>query len=235
MPKNVLVYGANGALGRIIVSKFKQNHWIVTSVDLSVNPECNHLIQLDQNQSPQESYNQISDKMTRLLGTQKLDAIVNVAGGWAGGNLLDKDLFTNFDLMMKQSVLTSIISAKLAAEHLKPGGLLVLTGAGAAIHGTPSMMAYGMAKSAVHHLIKSCAGPGSGIPAGGKVVGILPITLDTPMNRKFMSDGDTSTWTPLSHVSDEIYDWATEAKQVQCGGLYKLVTEHSKTSFVPVD
>ena len=37
---------------------------------------------------------------------------------------------------------------------------------------------------------------------GVKVVGICPIMLDTPMNRKYMAEGtDTSSWTPLSKIS----------------------------------
>lgn len=154
-----------------------------------------------------------------------MDTICCVAGGWAGGNALDENLFDNVELMVSQSVSTSIISAKLAAEHMNSGGLLVLTGAGAATHGTPSMIAYGMAKESVHHLIKSLARPDSGLVAGGKVVGILPVTLDTPMNRKYMEGADTSTWTPLPDISDRILEW-TSGKEVQNGGLYKIVTTH---------
>lgn len=46
------------------------------------------------------------------------------------------DLYKNTDLMWKQSVWTSTISSRLAALHLKPGGLLTLAGAKAALSGT---------------------------------------------------------------------------------------------------
>lgn len=39
--------------------------------------------------------------------------------------------------MWKQSVWTSLIAAKLASNHLIEGGLLVLTGAKAALDATP--------------------------------------------------------------------------------------------------
>ena len=49
------------------------------------------------------------------------------------------------------------------------------------------MMGYGMAKAAVHQLTKSLANPkAAGLPEGCVTVAILPVTLDTPMNRKFM-------------------------------------------------
>lgn len=46
------------------------------------------------------------------------------------------DLYKNTDLMWKQSVWTSTISSRLAALHLKEGGLLTLAGAKAALSGT---------------------------------------------------------------------------------------------------
>ena len=49
------------------------------------------------------------------------------------------------------------------------------------------MMGYGMAKAAVHQLTKSLADPvGAGLPEGAVTAAILPVTLDTPMNRKWM-------------------------------------------------
>lgn len=58
-----------------------------------------------------------------------LDAIFCVAGGWAGGNAASGEMIKNADLMWKQSVWSSAISARIAATHLKEGGLLQLTGA----------------------------------------------------------------------------------------------------------
>lgn len=59
-----------------------------------------------------------------------------------------------------------------------------------------------MAKAAVHQLTKSLAGKDSGLPKDSLVVAILPVTLDTPMNRKWMPNADFSTWTPLSFVAE---------------------------------
>lgn len=94
------------------------------------------------------------------------------------------------------------ISAAIGANYLKTGGLLALTGANPALKGTPGMMGYGMAKAAVHQLTKSLAGKDSGLPDNSLVVAILPITLDTPMNRKWMPNGDFSSWTPLEFIAE---------------------------------
>ena len=66
------------------------------------------------------------------------------------------------------------------------------------------MIGYGMAKAAVHQLCKSLADPQGGLPKDSSVLSILPITLDTPMNRKWMPKADTSTWTPLEFVAESV-------------------------------
>ena len=70
------------------------------------------------------------------MGNEKLDGVICVAGGWAGGNAANKDLVKNSDLMWKQSVWSSIIAAKIASQYLKEDGFLSLTGAKAALEGT---------------------------------------------------------------------------------------------------
>lgn len=59
-----------------------------------------------------------------------------------------------------------------------------------------------MAKAAVHQLTKSLAGDKSGLPKDSTALALLPITLDTPMNRKWMPKADTSTWTPLEFIAE---------------------------------
>ena len=64
------------------------------------------------------------------------------------------------------------------------------------------MIGYGMAKAAVHQLTKSLSDPKSGLPAGCDALALLPITLDTPMNRKFMPKADQTKWTSLEYVAE---------------------------------
>lgn len=68
----------------------------------------------------------------------------------------------------------SVLAAYLASQYLSENGLLVLTGAAAALNGTPSMLSYGMSKAAVHHLVKSLASDEGGLPKGAQVACLLP-------------------------------------------------------------
>ncbi|XP_026702967.1 dihydropteridine reductase [Athene cunicularia] len=174
----------------------------------------------------------VTTAIGKLLGEEKVDAILCVAGGWAGGSAKAKSLYKNCDLMWKQSVWTSIISSHLATKHLKDGGLLTLMGAQAALSGTPGMIGYGMAKGAVHQLCQSLAGASSGLPSGSAAVAVLPVTLDTPANRKSMPDADFSSWTPLEFLAETFYDWITGKNRPNSGSLIQVITTGGKTELV---
>lgn len=63
------------------------------------------------------------------LNGEHLDAVLCVAGGWAGGNASSENMIKNSEILWKQNVWTSTISARIAALYLKKGGLLQFTGA----------------------------------------------------------------------------------------------------------
>ncbi|KAJ2355718.1 hypothetical protein IWW50_002348 [Coemansia erecta] len=228
---SVVVYGGCGALGSAVVKFFKTQSWKVLSIDFNINPDADdNLVVTDKLQALDTQGTRISEDVGELLSGAKADAILCVAGGWQGGNAASASFLRNADMSLKQSVNTSLIAAHIAARHLKPSGLLALTGAIPAQQGgTPGMIGYGMAKAAVHHLVASLAMDGSGIDSP-RVVGILPTTLDTPGNRSAMPDADFSSWTPLDDVAGLLYKWAEDHSACQNGRLYTLVTQNGVTS-----
>lgn len=189
--------------------------------------DANIVVQPDSNWQEQET--RILQEVKSILKEDKLDAVICVAGGWAGGNAASKDFVKNSDLMWKQSVWSSVIAASIASHHLKEGGFLSLTGAKAALEGTPGMIGYGMAKAAVHQLTKSLAANDGGLPKDSLVASILPVTLDTPMNRKWMPKADTSKWTPLEFVAELFWKWSQKQERPINGSLLQLITTDNKT------
>lgn len=231
----VVVYGGCGALGRSIVETFKTKGAIVTSIDLSANENADENVIITCLNDWGEQQKEIVTKLGDILKEDKVDGIMCVAGGWAGGNAGSKDYIKNCDMMWKQSVWSSTIAGNLAAKFLSENGVLALTGAQPALDGTPGMIGYGMAKAAVMQLCKSLAAEKSGLPKGSCVSCILPMTLDTPMNRKFMSGADFSSWTPLEFVSSMMYDWVSEASDKPLtGSLLKLETVKGETTVTKV-
>jgi dihydropteridine reductase len=172
------------------------------------------------------------------LGPASLQAIINVAGGWAGGGLQPPTSFLPaLERMLDQNVHSAALSLALAATHLAPGGVITLIGAHAALGPTPGMLAYGASKAATHHLVRS-VGHGSaketGLPPGAILAALLPATLDTPNNRKWMPHADTSTWTPLDVVAGRIVEWARTPDPATHGQLYSVLTGGGETRFVQV-
>lgn len=225
----VLIYGGKGALGNACVALFKSHNWWVGSIDMFPNEQADGNVEVKPSDNWVDQSDQVYSGVEALLNGQTIDAIICVAGGWAGGNASDKDFIKNSDLMWKQSVWTSTIAAQLGAKHLKPGGFLSLTGAKAALEGTSGMIGYGLAKAAVHQLVRSLGEPKSGLPENATVVAILPVTLDTPMNRKFMPKADHSSWTPLEFVAKLMYSWTKGENLPKSGSLVQLVTSGGET------
>ncbi|RXN25557.1 dihydropteridine reductase [Labeo rohita] len=183
----VIVYGGKGALGSACVQYFRAKNWWVASIDLNANENANASVTVKMTESFTEQASQVTADVGELLGEDKVDAILCVAGGWAGGSAKAK-----------------------------------------------RCIGYGMAKAAVHQLCQSLSGPNSGLPPGSAAVAILPVTLDTPMNRKFMPDGDVSSWTPLECITELFYMWTTGENRPPSGTLMQLVTVDGKTEATPV-
>ncbi|KAG5449873.1 Dihydropteridine reductase [Clonorchis sinensis] len=230
--RRVLVYGGTGGLGSVCAKYLKEQNFWVCSVDFNQNPTADLNVILSRTDDATGQHVNVQNILSDALGSEKLNAILCVAGGWAGGNAAHKDFMKNMDLMWKSSVWSSCIASCVAAGFLAPDGILVLTGAQPALEGTPGMLGYGMAKAAVHQLTKSLAAEGSGLPAGAHVTAILPIMLDTPMNRKWMPKADRSTWTPLETLAKVFMDWIEGKDRPASGSLIQVITKDGLTEFV---
>lgn len=115
-----LVYGGSGALGGSIVKHFLGQKSQVISVDGRVNKDATYNVVLDLSATWQQQSEQVHLRVKEILSAgQKLDCLICVAGGWAGGNAAEKNLVGSCEMMWKQSVQSSIIVAQLASEHLK--------------------------------------------------------------------------------------------------------------------
>lgn len=227
--KAVLVIGGNGALGQSVVNVFNKGGWYTVSSDIAQSSSAGKSIMLKP--GPLEA--QLSQLHGELDKNVKFDVVVCAAGGWVGGNAEDMDQFVQGMHQMTDMCLNpALMACNIAANKLNNTGLLVLTGAAAALNPTPGMLAYGVVKAATHHLVRSMAAKGSGLPFDAKVVGVLPKILDTPSNRKFMAEGtDTSSWTPTDDVAEAVLKWVNDKDACKSGQLLEAVTADGKTSW----
>ncbi|XP_009289534.3 dihydropteridine reductase-like [Danio rerio] len=232
--KKVIVYGGSGALGSESVRYFRAKNWWVASIAHSVNAEASANVKVKMTESFTEQAKQVTVGVGKLLGDEKVDAIYCVAGGQAEGNAKANSLYKYADLMWKENVWTSTICTHLATKYLREGGLLTLSGAKVALGPTAESVSFGMAKASVHQLTQSLSGPNSGLPPRSVALAILPVTLDTPTNRRIMPNADVSSWTPLNHVTQLFFKWTVGESRPASGSLVELVTANGRTVATPI-
>lgn len=223
----VLVFGASGALGSSVMNAFRGANWNTHAVDFvpgSTPASLTTVLKVGMTSQ------QMIESVLNDAKSSRYDAVINVAGGWVGGGIADKGIAAAWEASCQQSIVSSLVTSHIASCHGNKGVLLVLTGSEAALHPTPQMIAYGTAKAAVHHIVRSIAQDRQGLPEGGSVIGVLPQTLDTPGNRAAMPGADTSSWTPTSFVADELLGWAAgKVARPKSGGLAIYRTSGGKT------
>ncbi len=128
----------------------------------------------------------------------KIDAVVNIAGGWRPGKPvfdLDEENW-NFmhDLNARSVFLMSGAAAKAMLEQ-GGSGRIVTIAARSGLHGDPGNSANSAAKSSAIRLTESLAAEMIAHGASGVTVNvILPSTIDTPQNRQGDSGADFSRW-----------------------------------------
>eukprot|EP01084_Bolivina_argentea_P166937 289793_1 len=238
MSSRVLVYGGGGALGRSILEKFSNKGWVTYSADIAkfTGAFVNNSFEINASQSAEQNVESVSKWLDSSLGDNKLNCVVNAAGGFMMDDISSSNFYDQLDIMWKWNTLSAIQCSSIAQKYLlsNSSSLLVLTGAAAAFNATPIMLSYGISKVVVHHLIKSLACMDT-MPNGSKTIGIVPITIDTPANRQAMPDVDFSNWTKPDEFAEQICKWADGQDKVENGALYQFETKNGTTTITSDD
>jgi len=233
--RRVLVYGGSGALGRAVVSRFKTSGWHTIAVDFNENLEADRTFQLDSNTPWQRNTERVS---AQLRGDgHELHAVINVAGGWHGGAIRNAAVLDSTDRMIDMNFKSSVAAAHMAANNLTAdGGLLILTGSAGALDAAQghASLGYCASKAAVHFLVEALAsgvGKKEGLPANSRVVGVLPLVIDTPANRaSWGAAAKPSEWTSPEVIASLMLQWASGNAAPQNGALLVVKTHDSQTS-----
>ncbi|CAG8733873.1 427_t:CDS:2 [Gigaspora rosea] len=236
MTSRVIIFGGPGELGSSLVSFFKKQNWVVTSVGTRQNSEATHNIIVPIDDSLEIQGEKVLNQSTEQLkadNAEKYDAILCVAGGFVMGNLVDKVRIDDQKVSLFIAGRVTISSPPIERQSnviSNRNGLLLLTGV-AGLQGTPGFIGYGVGKAGVHQLVKSLSGKGSGLPKNAKVVGLCPSNIDTSPNRKAMPNADFSNFIPLETLTQRLFDWTTGAVPIENGNLVEVITKNGQTIF----
>ena len=123
-----------------------------------------------------------------------LDILVNLAGGFAGGQPVHETPWSLWQQQLDINLKTAVLSCAAAVPHLlaRGGGAIVNVGTRTATQPAASLAAYAASKRAVLQLTEALAAE----LRDGDVTAnaILPSVIDTPANRRGNPDADHTRW-----------------------------------------
>jgi NAD(P)-dependent dehydrogenase (short-subunit alcohol dehydrogenase family) len=131
---------------------------------------------------------------------QRIDGLVNVAGGFAWQTLGEGSLET-WDRLYAMNLRSAVAASQAVLPHLGSGGRIVNVGAMGALKAAAGMGAYAASKAGVMRLTEALAEELK--DRGVTVNAVLPSIIDTPANRADMPTAAFDRWvtpTALSRV-----------------------------------
>ena len=216
--KVIAVTGGFGVLGRVVVEAARTAGAQVAAIDFVATPAVaeDGVFRLGgvDLADPEAASGAMAAVVSRF---GRLDALVNVAGGFRWQTLADGP-FASWAELFTMNVLTAAAASKAALPHLVASGrgAIVNIGANGAVKAAAGMGAYAAAKAGVHRLTESLAEEWKGKV---RVNAILPSILDTPANRADMPGADPSAWVSPSEAAAAILFLASDAASAVTGAL----------------
>src|SRR5436309_15832329 len=187
--KVVVVTGASGALGKVVAEAALARGAKVAGVDHAasqISATANRIEFGGVDLSDAAQAKKAIDAATSHFG--RLDALINIAGGFAFETVADGDPKT-WQRMYALNVMTALNASRAAIPHLISSGTgrIVNIGSMGSLQADSGMGAYAASKPGVHRLTEALA---TELKRKITVNTVLPSTIDTAANRASMPKAD---------------------------------------------
>lgn len=201
--KVVLITGASGALGNPVTNRFLAGGATVVGSSRRITadefPSPNFVAMsadFTNDSAVRTTLNSIVQKYGRL------DAVIHVLGGFAGGKSIAETDDSTWNRMRDQNLNSAFYVLRAAVPHLRKSGngRIVAIGSLTATAAQAGLGAYVAFKAALSLLVQTVALENK--DAGVTANVILPGTMDTPANRKAMPNADFSKWLKTESVAE---------------------------------
>lgn len=212
--KNVVITGAGGNLGKVVVEKFLKSGFRVIAIlspgkSLS-NTITGELHSYNVDLTREEDVNALTDTLIEKHGN--LDIAIFLAGGFAPGNLSETS-DEALKKMYSRNFETAYFIARNIHQHMlnqDSGGRIVLIGSKPSLNPNEakSSVAYALSKSLLFRFaeILNAEGQSKGVVTSV----VVPGTIDTPVNREAMPHANFSTWVSTEDIAYAIHYLCTE-------------------------
>ncbi|MET4799279.1 SDR family oxidoreductase [Bradyrhizobium sp. LB11.1] len=216
--KIIVVTGALGALGKVVADVAQSRGAWVAGIDhapsqMQATAERIEIGGVDLSDAAQAKT--AIEVAAKHFG--KLDALVNIAGGFAFETVGDGDIKT-WHRMHALNVLTALNTSHAALSYLaaSKAGRIVNIGAMGALQAGSGMGPYAASKAGVHRLTEALASEWKGKVT---VNAVLPSIIDTKANRADMPKADFSKWVTPQELAEVILFLASDAASGVTGAL----------------
>jgi NAD(P)-dependent dehydrogenase (short-subunit alcohol dehydrogenase family) len=227
-PKNIAVIsGGTGALGQVLVREFlRKGYRVAVPTRPLAKPD-------QQGGVPAADVLAVGADLTRadevghfverVMGSYGgIGVLVNAAGAYAGGNLVEETPVEEWERMMS----TNLLSAFLLARSILPGmraqkfGRIVNIAAMTALTPTTRRSAYAVSKRGVVTLTEVLAEETKG--SGITVNAIAPGTIRTDANIRSMPGADMSSWVLPEQIARLILFLCSDDGSVISGNVFRV-------------
>ena len=216
--KIVVVTGASGALGKVVVAVALARGAKVAGIDhaaTTIKATTDRIEFGGVDLTDATEAKKAIDAAASHFG--RLDALINIAGGFAFETTTEGDPKT-WQHMYALNVLTALNASRSAIPHLAVSGAgrIVNIGAMGAIQAGAGMGPYAASKAGLHRLTEALAAEWKGKIT---VNAVLPSIIDTAANRASMPDADFAKWVRPEELADVILFLASDAASAVTGAL----------------
>lgn len=210
--KIALVTGADGGLGTFVTQALLDSGATVVGLSRKIQQsQFNHpnFTALPAEISTAAGAKSAVDELVSRFG--RLDILAHTVGGFAGGQSITETDDATFQRMFNVNLCSTFYLLRAAVPVMRQAGngRIVAIGSRAALEPGAGVGAYSASKAAMVSLIRTVAQENK--DAGVTANAILPGTMDTPANRKFMPDADFSKWVRPAAVASLIVWLAGDA------------------------
>jgi len=210
--KAALITGAKGGLGNFVTEAFLEAGATVVGVSRSIQasdfPHA-RFAAMPAELSSGEAARRLADEVAARF--QKIDILVHLVGGFAGGKPVHQTDDETFERMLDVNLKSAFYMARAVLPHMRNrgGGRILAIGSRAAVEPSPGAGAYAASKAALVSLIRTIAAESKDRGISANV--ILPGMMDTPLNRKFDPQADYSKWVQPGQVASLLLSLASDA------------------------
>ena len=205
MKKELLIFGANGALGKGIVDVLTSKDYDkIYLFDLKTGEQWNKTSNVERIIIKDLSVEQNVVNALQIIkpGKDKIFFLYSTVGGFFGGKFLWETNAEEWDKAFNMNLKSNYLIAKHFSRIIKESaaGSICLTAAFTGLMPEVKKAAYGASKGALVHLVKTLALEGKEINLS--VNAIAPYIIDTPANREWMKDADFERWIKPKEIGE---------------------------------